>query len=650
MSVGTSSTSGYISGASSSCTSLVTSPTSSLPGTPRSATPREQTPTRLVTLTPQDVNNATALLHKLDAMKASDLKIELKKRNLPVSGSKTALIEKLKPALEAVIAAGKKQFKQPYKQIQIASGGLIILKPSPNSQILTSSEATKEMTPVSPGTPGLMHEGTPETEDSSSSSLPPLVLPLSGDPSLNPLSLLGLLSPSESVHSLGNNSEIEAILSDRRDSLHSLHSTEAGDFTLLMDIEQQGGVMPPPAPPPPPPPQDRKHDKDPQPLPPPPSVLTVPQCSMTPQQFLPPQQTSQQILLAKAALEAQISSETKQNFAPSKTTKAGPKGQFIWPPVSVQSPSGALITIRAVSSPDQQPPVRNQETIVSSRPVSQLAAVFSQSQAGSLPMIDVKLPQQPLPPSELGLNLESLPTTLPAANSHALCDSQDTGDNVEHIIKAQQQRIAELERALNERSQPQQLTKDPNNPPVPGAQQSQHNNTKQLLAQQIMNKQQQRQPEPTAIHSQSMEEVIDSLLKTDGNHLYLTFKYDKFIFFFLELPESVQNFGVKVPEKPPNPPPLPQKNSPMEFPQLDLADMSFDFGLDNDFESMLMDQDKKMNGVNKKNTDDMDVDLDMDVQGWLDNLVVPPNPKLHSDLSHQLKDKKNDINAWSHGV
>ena len=78
--------------------------------------------------------------------------------------------------------------------------------------------------------------------------------------------------------------------------------------------------------------------------------------------------------------------------------------------------------------------------------------------------------------------------------------------------------------------------------------------------------------------------------------------------------------------------------------------MSFDFGLDNDFESMLMDQDKKMNGVNKKNTDDMEVDLDMDVQGWLDNLVVPPNPKLHSDLSNQLKDKKNDINAWSHGV
>ena len=627
MSVGTSSTSGYMSGASSSCTSLVTSPTSSLPGTPRSATPREQTPTRLVTLTPQDVNNATALLHKLDAMKTNDLKIELKKRNLPISGSKTALIEKLKPTLEAVIAAGKKQFKQPYKQIQIASGGLIILKPSPNSQILTSSEATKEMTPVSPGTPGVMHEGTPETDETSSSSLPPLVLPLSGDATMNPLSLLGLLSPSESVQSLGNNSEIEAILSERRDSLHSLHSTEAGDFTLLMDIEQQGGVMPPPVPPPPPPPQ-------PQPLPGPPSVLSVPSCSMTPQQFLPPQQTSQQILLAKAALEAQISSETKQNFQPSKTTKAGPKGQFIWPPVSVQSPSGALITIRAVTS-EHQPPVRN-ESIVSSRPVSQLAAVFSQSQASSLasslPLMDVKLPQQPVPPAELGLNLSSLPATLPAANNpQAVSDNKDTGDYVEDIIKAQQQRIAELERALNERSQTA----------------SQQSNTKLLLAQQIINKQQLRQP---AEHSQSMEEVIDSLLKTEGKiDVYNGLSNSSCK---SDLPESVQNFGVKVPDKPPCPPPLPQKHSPMEFPQLDLADMSFDFGLDNDFETMLEAQEKKVNGVTKKHGDNpsMDVDMDMDVQDWLDSLVVPPNPKLHSDLSHQFKDKKNDINTWTPGV
>ena len=134
-----------MSGASSSQTSsLVNSPANSMPGTPRSTTPRTSTPTRSMILTPQDVNNATSLLNKLDAMKVSDLKVELKKRNLPVSGSKPALIERLKPALDSIIAAGRQQFKQPYRQISIPHGGLIILKPSPNSQLLVNSEGKVE--------------------------------------------------------------------------------------------------------------------------------------------------------------------------------------------------------------------------------------------------------------------------------------------------------------------------------------------------------------------------------------------------------------------------------------------------------------------------------------------------------------------------
>ena len=88
-----SSTSGYMSGASSSqASSIVTSPANSIPGTPRSATPRASTPTRSMILTPQDVNNATSLLNKTEGMKINDLKLELKKRNLPVSGSKPALV------------------------------------------------------------------------------------------------------------------------------------------------------------------------------------------------------------------------------------------------------------------------------------------------------------------------------------------------------------------------------------------------------------------------------------------------------------------------------------------------------------------------------------------------------------------------------
>lgn len=39
-------------------------------------------------------------LGKLEDMKVSDLKVELKRRNLPVSGSKPQLIERLKPFTE----------------------------------------------------------------------------------------------------------------------------------------------------------------------------------------------------------------------------------------------------------------------------------------------------------------------------------------------------------------------------------------------------------------------------------------------------------------------------------------------------------------------------------------------------------------------
>ncbi|XP_076326557.1 uncharacterized protein LOC143233783 isoform X2 [Tachypleus tridentatus] len=49
----------------------------------------------------QDINSTSQQpLNKLEDMKVSDLKIELKKRNLPVSGAKPHLIERLKPYLD----------------------------------------------------------------------------------------------------------------------------------------------------------------------------------------------------------------------------------------------------------------------------------------------------------------------------------------------------------------------------------------------------------------------------------------------------------------------------------------------------------------------------------------------------------------------
>ena len=138
MSLGASSSASGTSSSHSQASSSVPSPASSVPGTPRATTPRASTPSRgNLLLTPQDVNHATSLLNKMDDMKVTDLKAELKKRGLTVSGPKPALIERLRPKLEATIAAGRQQFQQPYKQITIPHGGLIILKPSPNSQLLT---------------------------------------------------------------------------------------------------------------------------------------------------------------------------------------------------------------------------------------------------------------------------------------------------------------------------------------------------------------------------------------------------------------------------------------------------------------------------------------------------------------------------------
>lgn len=49
--------------------------------------------------TPDNANQSLIDLNKLEKMKVSDLKIQLKKRNLPVSGPKPQLIERLKPFL-----------------------------------------------------------------------------------------------------------------------------------------------------------------------------------------------------------------------------------------------------------------------------------------------------------------------------------------------------------------------------------------------------------------------------------------------------------------------------------------------------------------------------------------------------------------------
>ena len=63
----------------------------------------------------------------------------------------------------------------------------------------------------------------------------------------------------------------------------------------------------------------------------------------------------------------------------------------------------------------------------------------------------------------------------------------------------------------------------------------------------------------------------------------------------------------------------------MEFPQLDFADMSFDFGQVPDIPNIL-DSQSQFHTFNQRDPGDhMEVDMKMDVQDWLDSLVVPVN-------------------------
>ena len=133
----------------------------------------------------------------------------------------------------------------------------------------------------------------------------------------------------------------------------------------LMEMETNnnankgGNINVPPPPPPPPPPggggaplpvSGNLHQKiAPAPLPTPPNSIDQSPSLSQPilQQFIPPpQKINPQILFAKQQLESPNSKHDSSK--PTGPVRAGPKGQFIWPPVSVQSSnSSGTVTIRA---------------------------------------------------------------------------------------------------------------------------------------------------------------------------------------------------------------------------------------------------------------------------------------------------------------
>ena len=162
-------------------------------------------------------------------------------------------MDRLRPALEEIIAAGRQQFQQPYKQISIPPGGLIILKPSPNSQILTS-QAQPSPEPfggVGPNTPQPMHEGTPDPGLEDSPMTPARPPSQAGSGSSTPFSPANMMSP---TGSLRTDSRLEDIL---REASPQMSNNIDMDFNLnLMEGDMTRSPLAAPPPPPPPPPPD----------------------------------------------------------------------------------------------------------------------------------------------------------------------------------------------------------------------------------------------------------------------------------------------------------------------------------------------------------------------------------------------------------
>ena len=117
---------------------------------------------------------------------------------------------------------------------------------------------------------------------------------------------------------------------------------------------------------------------------------------------------------------------------------------------------------------------------------------------------------------------------------------------------------------------------------------------------------------------------------------------------FSEVPESVENYIDKSPQN--SAIDQAHRDVPIQYPQLD-----FNFDLLPDFSNMLQDKHIKGNIGNlvkkhSSNVDQMEVDMDMDVQDWLDSLVLPLNTKTNHGQPGQNKEKENQQNTWSKGL
>ncbi|XP_074601164.1 uncharacterized protein LOC141855150 isoform X2 [Brevipalpus obovatus] len=94
----------------------------------------------------QTQNGSSKMILKLEDMKVSDLKCELKKRNLPVSGSKPQLIERLKPFVDSLLhSAGMPRTNQKCEQSACGNGSQ-----KSGDTISEDTSRSEEPVPMSP--------------------------------------------------------------------------------------------------------------------------------------------------------------------------------------------------------------------------------------------------------------------------------------------------------------------------------------------------------------------------------------------------------------------------------------------------------------------------------------------------------------------
>jgi len=126
--------------------------------------------------------------------------------------------------------------------------------------------------------------------------------------------------------------------------------------------------------------------------------------------------------------------------------------------------------------------------------------------------------------------------------------------------------------------------------------------------------------------SDSMDDVLEILMKNG------------------DLPTTISNSRPKSCKVPPAPP-LPLKNSPMEFPQLDLADMNFDFGQLPDLPAIFPGTEEVVSNNSTYDNivetqigmSEVPMDVDMDVADWLDSLVVPSQNNQNNFLFNHVQ-------------